>query len=55
VVDAVDRAIDCDELRDVLVLELEVLVADVLDVVERAGVEVVDADHPMALPEQELA
>ena len=30
------------------------LVADVGDVLQRPGLEVVDADHPMALPEQVL-
>ena len=30
-------------------------VADVLDVLQRAGVEVVDADHPVALGEQVIA
>ena len=31
------------------------VVADVLDVLQRAGLEVVDADHPVPLAEQVLA
>ena len=54
-VDEVDRLVDLDELGDVVVEEDEALVADVLDVLERARVEVVDADHPVAAPEQVLA
>jgi len=33
-------------------LEGEVLRGDVLDVLQRAGVQVVDADHPVALGQQ---
>ena len=36
-------------------MKLKLVVADVLDVLQRAGVEVVDADHPVALAEQVVA
>ena len=36
-------------------MKREGVVADVLDVLQRAGVEVVDADHPMPLGEQVIA
>src|SRR4051812_40796258 len=55
VVDEVDGLLDIDRLDDVLVREDEVLVADVVDVLERPGVQVVDADHPVSLAEQVLA
>ena len=42
-------------VRHVVVQERERVVADVLDVGERAGVEIVDADHPVPLREQMLA
>jgi len=43
------------ELGDVDVAELEFGVADVGDVLQRAGLEVVEADHPVPLAEQVLA
>ena len=46
---------DVDVLGDVGVAELEFLVADVRDVLQRAGLEVVEAEHAMSLPEQVLA
>jgi hypothetical protein len=42
-------------MDDVLVEVDELRVADVLDVGEGAGLEVVDADHPMAAPQQLIA
>ena len=42
-------------LRQVVVEEDEVARADVLDVLKRPGVEVVDADHPIARSEQMIA
>jgi hypothetical protein len=55
VVDEVDRLLDRDELGQVLVDELELVLADVLDVLERPRVEVVDADHAVAALQQVLA
>jgi hypothetical protein len=55
VVDEVDRLVDLVVLGDVEHLEPEAGLADVTDVVERAGLEVVDADHAMAALEQEIA
>ncbi len=55
VVDEVDVLGDLDLAGDVDVAELEGRVADVLDVLQRAGLEVVDADHPVPLAEQVLA
>ena len=53
--DEVDRLVDLDVLDHVVVDEREVVVADVLDVRERARLEVVHADHAVALLEQVLA
>src|SRR3954449_8553899 len=50
--DEVHRLVDEERLRDVLVHEDELRAAQVLDVGERAGVEVVDADHAMPASEQ---
>ena len=55
VVDEVDRLIDEVRLDDVEVHMDEVVAADVLDVGERAGLQVVDADHAMAAREQLIA
>ena len=44
-----------DELGDVVLDELELGLADVLDVLERPRVEVVDADHRVAELQQVLA
>ena len=52
VVDEVDRLVDEERLDDVLVQVHELGRADVLDVGEGAGLEVVDADHPMTAPQQ---
>ena len=52
VVDEVDRLLDEERLDDVLVQEHELGHTDVLDVVEGAGFEVVDADHTVAAPEE---
>ena len=54
-VDEVDRLIDEVGLDDVEVVVHELRRADVLDVGQRAGLEVVDADHAMAAPQQLLA
>ena len=54
-VDEVDRLVDVVVVRDVEHLEPESGLADVLDVVERAGLEVVHADHAVAALEQEIA
>jgi hypothetical protein len=52
VVDVVDRPIDVDVLNDVVVDELELRAArDVGEILERTGLEVVDAHHPVALGE----
>ena len=48
-------SVDVDVLGDVDVAELEPVVAEVLDVLERARVEVVEADDPVALAQQVLA
>ena len=53
--DEVDRLVHLVVRRDVEHLEAEAPVADVVDVLERAGVEAVHADHPVAAREQEVA
>src|SRR2546423_6409930 len=53
--DDVDRLADLDVLDDVVVEEDEVAVPDVLEVRERARLEVVDADDAGAAPQQGLA
>ena len=55
VVDEVDRLVDEERLDDVLVQERELGHADVLDVGERAGLEVVDADHAVPAAEELVA
>ena len=55
VVHEVDRLVAGDRLDDVVVDELERLVAQVVDVLERRDDEVVDADHAMAALEERLA
>jgi hypothetical protein len=55
VVDTVDVLVEEERLREVVLEEPEVAVADVLDVLQRAGVEVVDADHPKAVREEAVA
>ena len=54
VVDEVDRLLDLDVERDVVVAEVEGLVAQVLDVRQRARLEVVDADHAVPALQQRL-
>ena len=53
--DDVDRLVDLDVLDHVVVHERERVVADVLDVRERARLEVVHADDAIPLREQVLA
>jgi len=53
--DHVDRFVELDVLGHVLVDELEVLVPDVLDVLERARVQVVDAHDTVPFRKQEIA
>ncbi len=53
--DEVDGLVDPDPVDDVLVDEGEGPVAKVLDVLERSGLEVVDADHPVVLRQQVVA
>ncbi|HET8872221.1 MAG TPA: hypothetical protein VFM83_00915 [Gaiellaceae bacterium] len=53
--DEVDRLANLDVLDQVVIDEEEALVADVLDVLERARVEVVDAQDAMSLRQQVLA
>ena len=55
VVDEVERLVDLVVARDVDHHEREVVIADVLDVVERARLEVVQADDAMAFLEQAIA
>ena len=50
-----DRLFDLDVLRQVVVQEDEVVTADVLDVLERPRVEIVDGDDAMSLREQVIA
>ena len=54
-IDEVDVFGDLDELGDVVLDELEIPIPKMLDVLQGAGVEVVDADHPLAGREQPLA
>ena len=54
VVDEVDRLVDRDRMADVVVEEREV-VAEVLDVRQRARLEVVETDDPMTSLEERLA
>ena len=53
--DDVDGLVDLDRLDDVVVQEREGFVADVLDIGERAGLEVVHAENAIALREQVIA
>ena len=55
VVDEVDRLLDEQRLGEVVLDERELRRADVVDVLQRPGVEVVDADHPVAVGEQMVA
>jgi hypothetical protein len=51
----IDFAGNVDVLGDVVVDEPEVAASNVLDVLERSRLEVVDADDPMALSQQVFA
>ncbi len=53
--DVVDRPVDVDRLDHVVVQERELVALDVGDVLQRARLEVVDADHAMPLGEQVVA
>jgi hypothetical protein len=53
--DDVDRLLELEMLGQVVVSEHQLRRADVLDVLQAAGVEIVDADDPVALPEQVVA
>jgi hypothetical protein len=55
VVHDVDRLVDLQVEGHVVVDERERVPAEVLDVLERAGLEAVHADHPLALGEQVVA
>jgi hypothetical protein len=55
VVDEVDFVVQEHRLGEVRHQEREGGIADVLDVLERAGVEVVEADHPVALGQKVIA
>jgi hypothetical protein len=55
VIDGVDRLLDLEVVDHVVVDEDEVVRADVLDVPQRARLQVVDAHHPIALREQVVA
>jgi hypothetical protein len=52
VIDEVDRLLDEERLGQVVLDEAVGVRVDVLDVLQRSGVEVVDADHPVALGQQ---
>ena len=54
-IDGVDLFVDRDRLHHVVVHEREVVVPKVLDILERGGLEVVDADHVLAFGKQEVA
>jgi len=47
--DEVDRLVDLEMPRQVVVQEDEIVAAQMLDVLQRPGLEVVDADHPVAV------
>ena len=53
--DVVDRLVELDVLHEVVVDERERAIANVLDVLERSRVQVVDADHAVAALEQVVA
>ena len=48
VIDGIDRLFDEVRLGDVAVDECELIDADVLDVLQRAGLKIVNADHAIA-------
>ena len=51
-VDEVDRPVDIERLDDVLVEQDELGRPDVLDVVEGASLEIVNADHLVTAPQE---
>src|SRR4051794_10616801 len=51
----VDLLVDEERLRHVLLQEHEIRVAEMLDVGQRPGVEIVDTDHPVTLRQQRIA
>jgi hypothetical protein len=53
--DVVDRLVDLDLLHDVPVDERERVVANVIDVLERRRLEIVDTDDTMSVRKQALA
>src|SRR5439155_3539432 len=55
VVDDIDRPLDLEVLGDVVVDEEELVGAEVLDVLQRGRLEVVYAEDPIALAEEEVA
>jgi hypothetical protein len=55
VVDEVDRLVELEMLGQVVVEEEELLPAKVLDVLQRPGFEVVNADDPLAPRKQLVA
>src|SRR2546430_14555290 len=55
VVDEIDGPVDLDRVDDVVIEEDEIVVAQMLQIFERAGLEVVHADDAEALLEQVLA
>ena len=54
VVHDVDGLGDLEMLRDVVVQEHEALAPEMLHVLERAGLEIVDADDPVAVGDEEV-
>ena len=54
-VDEVDRLLDLEVVRQVVVEKEELLAAVVLDVVQRPGLEVVDTDHAVPALEERVA
>ena len=54
-VDEVERLVHADLVADVVVHEPELVVAEMLDVRERPGLEVVETENAMALLEKHLA
>jgi len=55
VIDEIDRLYDVGMRRDVVVAELEALTTEMLDVLQRTGIEVVDADHAEIARDQMVA
>jgi len=53
--DVIDVPVDPDRLDDVVVTERKAVAADVRNVLERAGLEVVDTDDPVAVLQEVVA